>query len=207
MPSRSPIPPATPVSSRSLVERRNGQSMDRCSEVAVTMNQWCHRLCPATTGDDPEGTLRPQESTGWFPIVGSADSRHDCDMTGNNSNPSPSTTLRRSKDHKVFAGVCGGLGEHFDINAWWFRWAFIILAFFGLAGIALYVLAWLLIPRADGTGSVAGGWFDELDLSDAGTCGPHRRGGIDRRYECISRFGCRLHSGCSRCCRIPSVQR
>jgi len=133
------------------------------------MNQWCHRLCPATTGDDPEGTLRPQESTGWFPIVGSADSRHDCDMTGNNSNPSPSTTLRRSKDHKVFAGVCGGLGEHFDINAWWFRWAFIILAFFGLAGIALYVLAWLLIPRADGTGSVAGGWFDELDLSDAGT--------------------------------------
>ncbi len=90
-------------------------------------------------------------------------------MTGNNSNPNISTTLRRSEDHRIFAGVCGGLGEHFGINVWWFRWAFIILAFFGFAGIALYVLAWLLIPRADGTGSVAGGWFDDLDLSDAGT--------------------------------------
>jgi phage shock protein PspC (stress-responsive transcriptional regulator) len=90
-------------------------------------------------------------------------------MTGNNSNPNPSTTLRRSEDQKIFAGVCGGLGEHFGINVWWFRWAFIILAFFGLAGIALYILAWLLIPRADSTGSIAGGWFDDLDLSDAGT--------------------------------------
>ena len=90
-------------------------------------------------------------------------------MTGNNTNPNSSTTLRRSADEKIFAGVCGGLGEHFDINAWWFRWAFIILAFFGFAGFALYVLAWLLIPRSDGTESVAGGWFEDLDMSDAGT--------------------------------------
>ncbi len=90
-------------------------------------------------------------------------------MTGYNSNSDPSTTLRRSADQKIFAGVCGGLGEHFDINAWWFRWAFIILAFFGFAGVALYILAWLLIPRADGAESVAGGWFDELALSNAGT--------------------------------------
>jgi len=90
-------------------------------------------------------------------------------MTDTNTNPSPSTTLRRSRDQKIFAGVCGGLGEHFGINAWWFRWAFIILAFFGFAGVALYILAWLLIPRADGSDSVAGGWFDDLDLSDAGT--------------------------------------
>ena len=89
-------------------------------------------------------------------------------MTGYNSNSDPSTTLKRSADQKIFAGVCGGLGEHFDINAWWFRWAFIILAFFGFAGLALYILAWLLIPRSDGSDSVAGGWSDDLDLSDAG---------------------------------------
>jgi phage shock protein PspC (stress-responsive transcriptional regulator) len=101
--------------------------------------------------------------------VGSCDIRHDCFMTENNTNPNSSTTLRRSADEKIFAGVCGGLGEHFDINAWWFRWAFIILAFFGFAGFALYILAWLLIPRSDGTDSVAGGWFEDLDMSDAGT--------------------------------------
>ncbi len=101
--------------------------------------------------------------------MGSRELRHDYDMTGNNTNPNSSTTLRRSADEKIFAGVCGGLGEHFDINAWWFRWAFIILAFFGFAGFALYILAWLLIPRSDGTESVAGGWFEDLDMSDAGT--------------------------------------
>ena len=106
---------------------------------------------------------------GWFLIVHPDGLRHDYDMTDNNTNPSPATTLRRSADQKIFAGVCGGLGEHFGINAWWFRWAFIILAFFGFAGIAFYILAWLLIPRSDGSESVAGGWFDDLDMSDAGT--------------------------------------
>jgi phage shock protein PspC (stress-responsive transcriptional regulator) len=90
-------------------------------------------------------------------------------MTEYNTNPDRSTTLRRSDDQRVFAGVCGGLGEHFGINAWWFRWAFIILAFFGFAGIAIYIAAWLLIPDADSTESIAGGWFENLDMSDTGT--------------------------------------
>jgi len=104
-----------------------------------------------------------------FPIARWADSRHDYDMTDYNTTPSPSTTLRRSDDQRMFAGVCGGLGEHFGINAWWFRWAFIILAFFGFAGIAIYIAAWLLIPDASSTESIAGGWFDGLDMSDTGT--------------------------------------
>ena len=97
------------------------------------------------------------------------DSRHDYDMTDYNSTPSPSTTLRRSDDQRIFAGVCGGLSEHFGINAWWFRWAFIILTFFGFAGVAIYIAAWLLIPDADSTESIAAGWFDGLDMSDSGT--------------------------------------
>jgi phage shock protein PspC (stress-responsive transcriptional regulator) len=90
-------------------------------------------------------------------------------MTDYNTTPSPSTTLRRSDDQRIFAGVCGGLGEHFSVNAWWFRWAFIILAFFGFAGIAIYIAAWLLIPDANSAESIAGGWFDGLDMSDTGT--------------------------------------
>jgi phage shock protein PspC (stress-responsive transcriptional regulator) len=77
--------------------------------------------------------------------------------------------LRRSDDQRIFAGVCGGLGKHFGVNAWWFRWAFIILAFFGFAGIAIYIAAWLLIPDAGSSESIAGGWFDDLDMSDTGT--------------------------------------
>ncbi|MCL1600117.1 MAG: PspC domain-containing protein [Actinomycetia bacterium] len=90
-------------------------------------------------------------------------------MTDYNYSPDSSTTLRRSDDQRIFAGVCGGLGEHFGVNAWWFRWAFIILAFFGFAGIAIYIASWLLIPDEDSTESIAGGWFDGLDMSDTGT--------------------------------------
>jgi phage shock protein C len=44
--------------------------------------------------------------------------------------------------------VCGGLGERFEIDPVLFRVAFILLALvFGL-GILLYVVLWLLIPRA-----------------------------------------------------------
>ena len=36
------------------------------------------------------------------------------------------TSIPRSADDKVFAGVCGGLGAHLDINSNWIRLAFII---------------------------------------------------------------------------------
>ncbi len=90
-------------------------------------------------------------------------------MSGEHTSPQPPRSLRRSADEKILAGVCGGLGEHFGVNAWWFRWAFVVLVFFGFAGIGLYLLAWLLMPRAYGESSIVEGWFDDLDLTDVGT--------------------------------------
>ncbi len=56
--------------------------------------------------------------------------------------------LRRSRRHRVIAGVCGGLGEFFGISATWFRLAFLIaLIPGGVPGILAYVLLWLIIPR------------------------------------------------------------
>jgi phage shock protein PspC (stress-responsive transcriptional regulator) len=58
-------------------------------------------------------------------------------------------TLRRSRNNRILAGVCGGLAEFFGISAFWFRLAFLI-AFIpgGVPGIGLYILAWLIIPKA-----------------------------------------------------------
>lgn len=58
-------------------------------------------------------------------------------------------TLRRSRHNRMLAGVCGGLSEFFGISAFWFRLAFLI-AFIpgGVPGIALYLLAWIIIPKA-----------------------------------------------------------
>ena len=57
--------------------------------------------------------------------------------------------LRRSADRRILLGICGGLGEFFGINPIWFRLAFIIAAIpGGLPGIFLYLLFWLIIPKA-----------------------------------------------------------
>jgi phage shock protein C len=61
----------------------------------------------------------------------------------------PRRVLRRSRRSRVIAGVCGGLAEFFGISAFWFRLAFLIaLIPGGIPGILLYLLLWLVIPKA-----------------------------------------------------------
>jgi phage shock protein PspC (stress-responsive transcriptional regulator) len=49
-------------------------------------------------------------------------------------------------DRKV-AGVAGGLARHLDIDPVILRVAFVVLAFFGGAGVIAYGLCWLLLPE------------------------------------------------------------
>ena len=51
------------------------------------------------------------------------------------------------KDRKI-AGVCGGLGEFFDIDRVFFHVGFVVLFFVWGTGILFYVALWLLMPRA-----------------------------------------------------------
>jgi phage shock protein C len=56
-------------------------------------------------------------------------------------------TLRRSRRNRIFAGVCGGLGEFFGLSPFWFRLAFLIaLIPGGIPGFLVYLLAWIIIP-------------------------------------------------------------
>ena len=73
------------------------------------------------------------------------------------SAPSPSSTfgqnfrdlgaLRRARDHRAIAGVAEGLSRHFDVDPIIVRVALVALAFFGGAGIILYVALWLTVPQ------------------------------------------------------------
>ncbi|MDQ3095126.1 MAG: PspC domain-containing protein, partial [Actinomycetota bacterium] len=69
------------------------------------------------------------------------------------------TTLRRSKDNRMVAGVCEGLSRHFDIDPIVIRVVFAALTIFGGAGIVLYALAWLTIPEEGAYDSPASGWL------------------------------------------------
>jgi phage shock protein PspC (stress-responsive transcriptional regulator) len=54
--------------------------------------------------------------------------------------------LRLSAAERMIGGVCGGLGEYFELDPVLFRAAFLVLAFVGGLGILLYLVLWLLIP-------------------------------------------------------------
>jgi phage shock protein PspC (stress-responsive transcriptional regulator) len=57
--------------------------------------------------------------------------------------------LRRSNHNRVLAGVCGGLGEFFGISPIWFRLGFLIaLIPGGVPGILIYLILWIVMPRA-----------------------------------------------------------
>lgn len=54
--------------------------------------------------------------------------------------------LRRSTSDRKVAGVAGGLGRHLNIDPTILRVAFVVLAFFGGAGLLLYGALWLFVP-------------------------------------------------------------
>jgi phage shock protein PspC (stress-responsive transcriptional regulator) len=55
--------------------------------------------------------------------------------------------LRRSATDRKVAGVCGGLARHLDIDPVILRVTFVVLVFFGGAGLILYGALWLLVPE------------------------------------------------------------
>ena len=52
----------------------------------------------------------------------------------------------RSSRNSVVGGVCGGLGEYFDIDPVIIRVIWLLLLFSGI-GFFAYLIAWVIIPR------------------------------------------------------------
>ncbi len=59
----------------------------------------------------------------------------------------PTRKLYRSKTDRQVAGVCGGLAEHFNVDATVVRVLFVVLAVLGGSGLLLYVAMWIIIPK------------------------------------------------------------
>ncbi|MFA6470017.1 MAG: PspC domain-containing protein [Bacteroidota bacterium] len=58
-----------------------------------------------------------------------------------------SQRLYRSQTNKVFAGVCGGLAEYFDVDPVVVRILFVLMILFGGTGIFLYIAAIFIVPK------------------------------------------------------------
>jgi len=64
-----------------------------------------------------------------------------------------SKRLYRSNSNKVFAGVCGGLGDYFNIDPVIVRLIWVAVTLFSAGGGILgYIIAAAVIPKIDGSG-------------------------------------------------------
>jgi len=56
--------------------------------------------------------------------------------------------LYRSGKDRILGGVCGGLGEYFNIDPTIIRliWILCVLASFGIC-VLIYIIAWIIVPR------------------------------------------------------------
>src|SRR5471030_2801601 len=57
-------------------------------------------------------------------------------------------TLFRDSDDHLLGGVCAGLANYFGTQAVWVRLAFAIAFVFAGSGFILYVILWIVIPKA-----------------------------------------------------------
>ena len=55
--------------------------------------------------------------------------------------------LYRSMTNKKLCGVCGGLGDYFEIDPTVVRLLWVIFTFCGGAGLLAYIIAALIMPK------------------------------------------------------------
>jgi phage shock protein PspC (stress-responsive transcriptional regulator) len=57
--------------------------------------------------------------------------------------------LHRSRRDRVIFGVCGGLGEYFDLDPVLIRLAFVLISLVGGAGLLAYLVLAVVLPEQD----------------------------------------------------------
>lgn len=58
-----------------------------------------------------------------------------------------SKRLYRSRKERILGGVCGGLGNYFNVDPVFIRLICAVLFFLGGIGLLAYILAWIIVPE------------------------------------------------------------
>lgn len=81
-------------------------------------------------------------------IMGSPDDIIDGDTEKPASSKLNARKLYRDTDNGILGGVAFGLAANFSIDSLWIRLAFILSAFYYGATILIYIILWIVIPKA-----------------------------------------------------------
>ncbi|MFI3214520.1 MAG: PspC domain-containing protein [Eubacteriales bacterium] len=55
--------------------------------------------------------------------------------------------LTKSRNNKMICGVCGGIGNYFNMDPTMIRLLWIVFSFFGGSGVLAYIIAAIIIPE------------------------------------------------------------
>ena len=64
--------------------------------------------------------------------------------------PDPKNPLRRSRKHRIIAGVCGGIADWLGWDVTLVRILYVIVSVVsaGFPGILAYIILWVLMPES-----------------------------------------------------------
>lgn len=82
-------------------------------------------------------------------IIDTDESAESGSSTTGSTTTGRSRRLYRDPEESVIAGVCGGLGAYFSVDPLIFRILFIVFFFFGGSSILIYLILWIVLPKAE----------------------------------------------------------
>ena len=56
--------------------------------------------------------------------------------------------LYRSRNERIIAGICGGLADYFGLKVFNVRLALLLLILFAGLSLWVYIILWLIVPKA-----------------------------------------------------------
>ncbi len=74
----------------------------------------------------------------------------------------------RDEDNKILGGVCAGVANYFDFDPIWIRGAFAISFFAFGSGFLLYIILWIIIPKAKTTAEKLEMHGEKVDVNNIG---------------------------------------
>lgn len=65
--------------------------------------------------------------------------------------PDPKNPLRRSRESRMIAGVCGGIAEWLGWDVTLVRVLYVVISIFsaGFPGLLAYIILWVVMPEAE----------------------------------------------------------
>ncbi len=91
--------------------------------------------------------------------------------------------IYRDIDGRVLGGVCSGLSYYFNIDKVWIRLLFVLIVFLGGSGVLIYIILWIVIPKANTTAEKLEMKGQKIDFDTIGKAVEEEMGQVKQKMD------------------------